>query len=57
MTQAAVVATDVARDVGLDVLEADPYPVYAWMRRHRPVAHMAKSDFASSAILRRGQTA
>ncbi|MFL6100521.1 MAG: cytochrome P450 [Actinomycetales bacterium] len=31
-------ATDVVHDVSLDVLEADPYPTYAWMREHRPIA-------------------
>jgi aromatic O-demethylase, cytochrome P450 subunit len=31
-------ATDVVLDVGLDVLEDDPYPTYAWMREHCPVA-------------------
>ena len=32
------VATDVILDVGLDVLEDDPYPIYVWMRRELPIA-------------------
>ncbi len=31
-------ATDVIVDVSLDVLEADPYPTYAWMRENCPIA-------------------
>ena len=31
-------ATDVIFQIGLDVLEEDPYPVYAWMRRELPIA-------------------
>lgn len=27
-------------DVALEILEDDPYPTYAWMRRHRPVAYV-----------------
>lgn len=33
-------ATDVVLDVSLDVLEADPYPVYEWMREHCPIAYV-----------------
>lgn len=32
------IATDVIFDIGLDVLEEDPYPTYVWMRRELPVA-------------------
>ena len=39
MTEAAVrLATDVVHDVSLDVLEDDPYPTYAWLREHQPIA-------------------
>lgn len=31
-------ATDVILDIGLDVLEDDPYPTYVWMRRELPIA-------------------
>jgi len=31
-------ATDVVVDVPLEDLEADPYPTYAWMRAHCPIA-------------------
>ncbi|MEP6972543.1 MAG: cytochrome P450 [Actinomycetota bacterium] len=31
-------ATDVILEIGLDVLEEDPYPTYAWMRRELPIA-------------------
>jgi len=31
-------ATDVVHDVSLDVLEADPYPTYRWLREHQPIA-------------------
>jgi aromatic O-demethylase, cytochrome P450 subunit len=30
-------------DVALQVLEDDPYPAYAWMRRHRPVAYVPET--------------
>lgn len=36
-------ATDVVLDVPLEELEADPYPVYAWMREHRPIAYVPRS--------------
>jgi cytochrome P450 len=36
-------ATDVMVDVALEVLEADPYPTYAWMREHCPVGHVPRS--------------
>ena len=32
------IATDVILDIGLDELEADPYPTYVWMRRELPIA-------------------
>jgi cytochrome P450 len=38
MTAPALAVSSVVHDVGLDVLEDDPYPTYAWMRRHRPIA-------------------
>ena len=31
-------ATDVVFEIGLDVLEDDPYPIYEWMRRELPIA-------------------
>jgi aromatic O-demethylase, cytochrome P450 subunit len=31
-------ATDVILDIGLSELEDDPYPIYVWMRRERPIA-------------------
>ena len=31
-------ATDVILEIGLDVLEADPYTTYEWMRRELPIA-------------------
>ncbi len=43
MTTAGVSATDIVHDVGLDVLEDDPYPTYAWMRRHRPIAYVPET--------------
>jgi hypothetical protein len=33
-----ITAADIVHDVALAVLEDDPYPTYAWMRRHRPIA-------------------
>ena len=30
-------------DVALEILEDDPYPTYAWMRRHRPVAYVPET--------------
>jgi aromatic O-demethylase, cytochrome P450 subunit len=30
-------------DVALAVLEDDPYPTYAWMRRHRPIAYVPET--------------
>lgn len=36
-------ATDVVVDVALEDLEADPYPTYAWMREHAPVAYVPRS--------------
>jgi hypothetical protein len=43
MTMAGVMATDIVHDVGLDVLEDDPDPTYAWMRRHRPIAYVPET--------------
>jgi aromatic O-demethylase, cytochrome P450 subunit len=43
MTAAGVCATDIVHDVGLDVLEDDPYPTYAWMRQHRPIAYVPET--------------
>ena len=31
-------ATGVIFEIGLDVLEDDPYPIYEWMRRELPIA-------------------
>jgi cytochrome P450 len=36
-------ATDVVLDVSLEELEADPYPTYAWLREHAPVAYVPRS--------------
>ena len=36
-------ATDVVLDLSLEELEADPYPSYAWMREHRPIAYVPRS--------------
>jgi cytochrome P450 len=30
-------------DVALEILEDDPYPTYAWMRRHRPIAYVPET--------------
>jgi cytochrome P450 len=37
------IATDVILDVGLDALEADPYPIYRWMRREAPIAYVPET--------------
>ena len=37
------IATDVILDVGLDSLEADPYPIYRWMRREAPIAYVPET--------------
>lgn len=37
-------AAGIVHDVSLDLLEDDPYPVYAWMRRHRPIAHVPETE-------------
>ncbi len=37
-------ATDVVLDVPLETLEADPYPTYAWMREHCPIAYVPRSQ-------------
>jgi aromatic O-demethylase, cytochrome P450 subunit len=36
-------AAGIVHDVALEVLEDDPYPTYAWMRRHRPVAFVPET--------------
>ncbi|MEO8476810.1 MAG: cytochrome P450 [Actinomycetota bacterium] len=36
-------ATDVILDIGLEVLEDDPYPVYRWMRREAPIAFVPET--------------
>lgn len=36
-------ATDVVVDLRLEDLERDPYPAYAWLREHAPVAHVPAS--------------
>jgi cytochrome P450 len=36
-------ATDVILHVGLGVLEDDPYPTYAWMRRELPIAFVPEA--------------
>jgi cytochrome P450 len=36
-------ALSVVHDVALEVLEDDPYPTYAWMRRHRPIAYVPET--------------
>jgi cytochrome P450 len=34
---------DLVHDVRLEVLEDDPYPTYAWLRRHRPIAYVPET--------------
>jgi aromatic O-demethylase, cytochrome P450 subunit len=34
---------NIVHDVALEVLEDDPYPTYAWMRRHRPIAYVPET--------------
>ena len=36
-------STDVVLDVPLARLEADPYPIYAWMRDHCPIAYVPEA--------------
>ena len=43
MTLAPTVATEIIHDVSLEALEDDPYPVYKWMRRHRPIAYVPET--------------
>lgn len=43
MTGAGPAARDIVHDVPLAVLEDDPYPTYAWMRRHRPIAYVPET--------------
>ena len=38
---------NIVHDVTLEVLEDDPYPTYAWMRRHRPIAYVPRNRTAS----------
>jgi hypothetical protein len=35
MARVDLTAAGIVHDVALEVLEDDPYPTYAWMRRHR----------------------
>jgi cytochrome P450 len=37
------IATDVILDIGLDVLEDDPYPTYVWMRPELPIAFVPET--------------
>jgi len=37
-------ATDVVVDVPLTDIEADPYPLYAWMRREQPIAWVPETE-------------
>jgi cytochrome P450 len=37
-------AAGVVHDISLDALEDDPYPVYAWMRRHLPIAYVPETE-------------
>jgi cytochrome P450 len=37
-------AVGIVHDVTLEVLEDDPYPTYAWMRRHRPIAYVPETE-------------
>jgi aromatic O-demethylase, cytochrome P450 subunit len=39
----SALATDVVVDVALEVLEEDPYPTYAWMREHCPIAYVPRA--------------
>ena len=34
---------NIVHDVTLEVLEDDPYPTYAWLRRHRPIAYVPET--------------
>ena len=43
LTRPAAAAATPVYDVPLDVLEDDPYPTYAWMRRHRPIAYVPET--------------
>ena len=43
MDRTDLTAADIVHDVALEVLEDDPYPTYAWMRRHRPVAFVPET--------------
>ena len=43
LTRPAAAAATPVHDVPLDVLEDDPYPTYAWMRRHRPIAYVPET--------------
>jgi cytochrome P450 len=37
-------AARIVHDVTLEILEDDPYPSYAWMRRHRPIAYVPETE-------------
>ena len=44
MTTGPPLATDSVVDVPLADIEADPYPLYAWMRREQPIAWVPQTD-------------
>jgi cytochrome P450 len=44
MTTGLPLATDAIVDVPLADIEADPYPLYAWMRREQPIAWVPDTD-------------
>jgi len=55
-----VSAAGIVHDVALGILEDDPYPTYAWMRRHRPIAYVPETGRSGSppgiCVTRRGRT-
>ena len=44
MTTSPSLATDAVVDAALVDLEADPYPLYAWMRREQPIAWVPETE-------------
>lgn len=44
MTMSAPLATDIVVDARLADIETDPYPLYAWMRRERPIAWVPETE-------------
>jgi len=44
MTTSPPLATDTVVDVPLAEIEADPYPLYAWMRREQPIAWVPATE-------------